>query len=388
MIANPTRRLATRLGRILSIAVFALSIGLFASPQVVVAATGPKAPDAPTVTNPQWGEFVGETKPLFTGVTPHGTLVEIHVDGQFHGLARVADGGTASDTFAGRPSLQLTPGLHTAVFRAKDPDTGLRSSATKPITFKVEPQVAPALVKTVVDSRTTAEHPYVVGFSTNNTRVEIYVDGRYDGFVNVGTHPSNTVHFAYRIAGELDAKQHRITAVATSRDGRKSPQSTALTYTLVRETRTIDSPTTETESTDSDTSETTDEPETNTDVSVLGEQDDKPVGVTEETDVNANVDVTEDTTDEDASVTVENNDQDQEGEESDDGTNNTALVTWIIVIVVLVIILALRLRSGASEERDGTALGSSEGKDSSGNPPDNKNKGDKSPPPPPPSTSY
>ena len=369
------------------------------SPQLVAAASMPERPDAPTVVTPEWGDIYGELRPSFTGLVEHGMQVEIHVDGQFHGLASVADGGTESDSFASRPSLDLEPGVHSVVFRAKDPDSGLRSPATKTVRFWVNTQVAPALTETVVDSRTTTDRPFVVGFSSNNTTVSVYVDGKLDGTTEVGEHPSNAVHFAYQIDTPLKDGEHTITAVAESVDGRKSTMSKGLAYVIEDEAE--DDTAENTESSSNEASDVADDATSSSEdadsddeagQSVLGEED-----VAEETTDDATSEsVDEDSADEESDEEAADEESDDEDADSDDededeeDTDNTALVTWIIVIVVLVIILALRLRSGGDGgDADGTAKIFTADSDDEGGSSDNKNKGgDNTPPPPPPSSSY
>lgn len=389
-MANAIFRSPSRIWPALFVAFFAFTAGILATPNAN-AATVAKAPDAPTIVSPEWGEVEGESKPEFRGLVQHGMQVEIHVDGQFNGLARVADGGTKTDSFAGRPSLGLKPGLHSAVFRAKDPDTGLRSPKSDVLSFWVRPQVAPALTETVVDSRTTINRPFVVGLSTSNTNVKVYVDGVYDGMIGVGEHPSNAVHFAYEVEKPMKIGTHTITAIAVSVDGRTSVMSKGLTYTIQPAVATVATRPTISPKSSSTSSEDADSDDTS-EPKVSGESD-----VVKDSEQEGDVSVTPDdeVTDDETTVevTTEDEDADRADKKAEDETDNTALVTWIIVIIVLVIILALRLRSGAgAESPDGSATGlaGGDGKspEGSGKSTDNKNKNGKVPPPPPPSSSY
>ncbi len=166
------------------------------------------------------------------GLTPSNTEVLVYLDGSFVGNAIVQGQGTVTDNFYFQLPKQLKPGKHKIFTIAKDKTSLVLSPNSKELEFTIKSVPAPTLIKP--DKRTITSHPkpYVTGLTANNTKVLIYIDGIYNGFIPAVNDKSGVANFAYRPFLNLSIGKHKAWAIAVDLFGNKSKISNILTFNI------------------------------------------------------------------------------------------------------------------------------------------------------------
>lgn len=321
-------------------AFFALLVAVSFPAQVFAAGT----PLVPTVLTPTHGSFTSERLPRITGVTSNDTRVAVYIDGVFNGHARVVNDASGVASFAYVPFLPLKQGTHTLFTRAEDVSSSARSGLSKTVTFDVAFGLpAPTVLDTVVNATTNVTQPLITGVTHGEYKVLVYIDGVFNGEAAVLNVRNGVGSFAYKPFLPLErGKSHIVVVKAVDRAMRRSPASSAVTFTVPALAATP-SATEETaggtggeEPTSTTPTEGTPAPEQKEEQNA-GDNTGEVQGVQDETKTNANTNATANTN------TAAAN--------GDDGVNRS-LITWVIVLAVLIILAVLRLRSG--DDRGGT----------------------------------
>lgn len=192
------------------------------------------APGTPTLLNPTEGFRTTEVKPLIKGLTQNNTQVAVYIDEVYNGQAQVKNGSQGTASFAYYPFLNLAPGWHTVKVKAQDSRTGLESKTTLVQSFYVDlPLPAPTLSTPVVNSKTTWAKPWIVGLSKNNTTIQVYIDGVYNGKTEVANDPSGVGNFAYQPFLDLALGAHQVSVVAQDNYGKSSASSSPQKFIVV-----------------------------------------------------------------------------------------------------------------------------------------------------------
>lgn len=183
----------------------------------------------PTVYAPVQDFSTVDASLLITGVTFNNTTVAVYIDDAFNGYAAVKNDESGVASWAYQPYLPLKPGAHTVFTRAEEPNSDRRSSLSESIDFNVLlPYPAPTLDQPVVNSETNYQKPWVVGLSKNDSKVRIYLDGKYDGELNVVNDPSGIASFRYMPSEGLSIGDHEVYAIAVDDNGKESKSSSTM----------------------------------------------------------------------------------------------------------------------------------------------------------------
>lgn len=125
------------------------------------------SPEIPTL-NP-----INQESLLITGLTQKGTDVIVYVDGEFLGVANVANEGTETDNFSFSALGLLKAGKHTISVAAKDIESLSLSSFSeeKSFTVKEEKSLKPSILETAASEEIEKD----VQVKVNNTESESVV---------------------------------------------------------------------------------------------------------------------------------------------------------------------------------------------------------------------
>jgi len=77
---------------------------------------------------------------------------------------------------------------------------------------------APTLISLKDGATLTNQRPIIAGLTTNGTRVDVFIDGKYDGSAIVKDHESGTASFSYSPKESLKPGAHQISALAAIED--------------------------------------------------------------------------------------------------------------------------------------------------------------------------
>lgn len=186
---------------------------------------------APTLISPKENMVTGSVKPVITGLVPSGTSVLVYVDGVYNGKVANLNHKSGTANFAYKPFLNLRQGSHSVWAVAEK--NGQKSAKSNAVTFRVEaPMPAPTLFKPVVNSKTVATKPFIVGVAKNDSLVKVYIDNKLSGEVRAGQHKSGVVGFAYQPKTDLTNGNHATYTVASDSRGKVSSKSNVVKFTV------------------------------------------------------------------------------------------------------------------------------------------------------------
>ncbi len=172
------------------------------------------------------------SRPLITGISQANTAVMIYIDGVYAGDALTTRINPNSESFRFYPGFELSAGPHSVFAIAKDP-TSLRLSPPS-LEFEVYiiPLPAPTLIQPNIQTVTSKVKHLITGLTVNNSRVHIYIDGRYNGTTANLADKSGTANFAYQPFLNLSVGRHTAWAVAEDALGRISGKSNILNFKI------------------------------------------------------------------------------------------------------------------------------------------------------------
>lgn len=204
------------------LALLAGSIFFFMEP-----ARAQTAPGVPTLVVPSAQKFFQTTnqKPLLRGLTQNNTQVAVYIDNSFYGYAEVKNANNGTTSFAYVPFLHLKPGFHSVQVRAHRLDGKVQSALSTRVDFEIlKPFPSPTLLTPVVNPRTTATQPFIIGLTWVPARVRIFIDGKLNGEMEVSAEKNAKVFdFAYKPFLPLEAgKHHSVYATAVDSSGKES----------------------------------------------------------------------------------------------------------------------------------------------------------------------
>lgn len=334
-VANRKR---SSLSKIISLSAAILLTSYLLVPQGLIAAT-PPIPSIPTLIWPQSSVHSITGAPIIKGLTQNDTEVEVYIDSQLNGMAKVKNGKQETASFAYSPFLTLKPGNHAVAVRAID-NTGQKSKLSEAVPFLVEkPYPAPSLFQPVVNSKTVSTKPFIVGVAANNSVVKVFIDGKLDGQFKVTNSESGTASFAYQPFLELDpTKDHLVYATAVGFTGKESAYSNVIGFKV----------------------EAPEAPVTENPL-VLGVSDIQEEGAaTTEENQQAEA-TTKDETMTDQEITAANeesaNTEDTEGDTTKDADSRRSTAIWWVILIIAVIVVAVNLRGRGKKDTQGGLKG-------------------------------
>lgn len=217
------------------------------------------APGAPTILVPMSQAHTSSVKPVIAGVTQVGTQVDVYIDQQFNGRATVQASvtETAATGWSYVPFLNLSQGWHTVTVKAQNA-AGARSAVGSPVYIYIDLLVpAPTLLTPVVNADTRNTQPWIVGLSKGGMTLEVWIDGRLNGQVEVGGTRAQTQSFKYRPSLPLSVGAHAVRVLASDSFGGQAQPVTTQVTVLAEVVTTSSLASTETTTTDEPAPEST-----------------------------------------------------------------------------------------------------------------------------------
>jgi len=189
---------------------------------------------APTLIEPNEKTVTGKVKPLIVGLTVTNTLVKIFIDGVYNGKTAILNQLSGTANFSYKPFLNLKPGWHEVQTQAED-SQGRKSELSAAQNFKIElPMPAPTMYQPVVNNKTMANRPFIVGLAKNGSKVKIFIDKKLVGQFLVTNHPSGTANLAYQPSKTLTKGGHLVYTTATDNRGKESIWSNIIYFTIAQ----------------------------------------------------------------------------------------------------------------------------------------------------------
>lgn len=199
-----------------------------------IASSSVKALPVPTLVSPKTGSVISDNKPMITGLVPSGNNVLIYIDGIYNGKITGLDHKSGAANFAYKPFLNLSHGNH-SVWAVTEDKNGNKSGKSAVMNFKIEaPMPAPTLFKPVVNSKTVAAKPYIVGVAKNDSLVKVYIDNKLSGEIKVGQHKTGAASFAFKPKTDLTSGNHTAYTVATDSRGKASSNSNVIKFAVAK----------------------------------------------------------------------------------------------------------------------------------------------------------
>lgn len=187
---------------------------------------------APTLVAPNEKTITAEMKPLVTGLTVSGSLVKIYIDGILAGQTEVLTDKSNTANFALRSAVTFGRGRHKVYALAED-RTGKVSLSSEVLFFNIElPMPAPTIFPPVVNKKTSAGQPFIVGLAKNSSKIKVYIDKKFNGEFTAKNHPSGTANFAYKPFKPLVRGGHSVYTVALDKRGKRSQQSNIINFSV------------------------------------------------------------------------------------------------------------------------------------------------------------
>jgi len=163
-------------------------------------------------------------RPWVTGWTPNGVEVEIFMDGEPQGFAKVVPANSGTASFGWSPQENLPVGWHEFSVRGKYINEYSVSGAV--LGYRVQhPTPAP----TIDHPEQQSDYVLIKGLVRNNLSVKIYIDGIARADFLVPNHPSGTTNYWYR-AKDLLNGVHEVYTVAYDQTGKISRKSRVITF--------------------------------------------------------------------------------------------------------------------------------------------------------------
>jgi hypothetical protein len=155
-------------------------------------------------------------RPWVIGWTPNDVEVEVFMDENSQGYAKVVPNKSGTASFGWSPQKDLSLGFHE--FRIRGKYANSYSDLGGILGYWVKPPVS---VPTLVEPEIFEDHVLIKGLIKNNLSVKIYIDNIMFADFYVPTHPSGTTNFWFKAKGLLNGV-HKVYAVAQDEDGRLS----------------------------------------------------------------------------------------------------------------------------------------------------------------------
>ncbi len=164
------------------------------------------------------------SRPWVVGLTPNPVAVEVWVDGEPRGMAKVVKDNSGTASFGWAPFTDLSAGTHQVQVRGKFGKD--YSELSLPVTFVVpDPTPTPVLVEPEIRD----DYVLIKGLLSNNTAVRIYIDGVLYADFSVPNHPSGTTNFWFKARGLLNGV-HKVYARAYDATGKLSKKSNEFSF--------------------------------------------------------------------------------------------------------------------------------------------------------------
>lgn len=163
---------------------------------------------APTVVNPSENIFLVNKAVVIKGLTQSGNIIQIYIDEAYSGtvVAGKSVSGVAGFSYQ---TQELNYGYHSVKTVAQDAQ-GAKNATSTSVIFRVAMhQPAPTIVKAIAN-RADVARPFIVGLAKNDSSLDVYIDGKFDGFFKVTNDKSGTANFAYQPKKGLIQGSHKI----------------------------------------------------------------------------------------------------------------------------------------------------------------------------------
>jgi len=162
-----------------------------------------------------------------TGTAINFSLVEIYLDQEFLGLAQTTIGTQGWQTWSINLPSDLMFGKHILLAQIK---YSKHLSQTSQIEFNYSPKFpTPTVFNPVLNSETNFQQPWIVGLTFNNAILDIYIDEKLDGTLEIQTE-KNITDFKYKPKQKLSNGFHVIKIKAKSLTGQSSDWSNEIIF--------------------------------------------------------------------------------------------------------------------------------------------------------------
>jgi hypothetical protein len=309
-------------------------ITLLVVPQSLLAASSTVS--TPTLIWPKAKDSTIYEQPVITGLTKNDTKVEVFIDGQLNGMAKVSEDKSGTASFSFVPSISLKSGEHTVSVVAIEKESNLKSLMSKETLFRIEdPFPAPTLFQLVVNNKTVSTKPFITGLAVNDSLIKVFIDKELNGQFMVENDKSGVANFSYQPFLDLDPnKAHLVYVTAVNAESKESSYSNVVGFFV--------------KAPDMSTEEYTDP---------------QVMGVSEAsvaTSIEAEQEITADENNEETTASDENDSNANTNTETDENGNSdsdqSALVWWVI-LAIIVIIIAVNLRGRGDKGDQGGLKG-------------------------------
>lgn len=190
--------------------------------------SGPAYP-APTLLEPTGSAIIGIYKPEIKGVAYSNSIIDVFIDGKPNGTIKVGSHPSGIAGFVYRPSLDLSAGIHTVYATARN-SAGKKSKVSNTLTFQTGNYYPAPVISNTVKAVSGPGTSVVQGVVKSNSIVKIYLDNKYYGEIKVGSHPSGTSSFVYKLNRELGAGAHKLYTIAIDGSGKTSKGSNIISF--------------------------------------------------------------------------------------------------------------------------------------------------------------
>lgn len=181
------------------------------------------APVAPTISGPAGG-VTNQNRPVISGTSEEGTLVEVFSDGASIGTAVAEGDGTWEYT----PVDEFPNDTYELTARATD-DGGLVSPISAPFSLTVDVSAPDAPTVSGPSTVTDTLRPTITGSSLPLVIVTVFLNGAADGT----TLANELGNWDYTVASDLIEANYVVTAQVTAEDGSISPLSAPFSMDVI-----------------------------------------------------------------------------------------------------------------------------------------------------------
>ncbi len=176
----------------------------------------------PTVLSPVSNQILTNSTVSITGVTYNNSQVDIYINDEFAGKAKVKNGKLGIASWSYIPKTKLPIGKNSVYAISKSENSVFKSKPSQKIFFQIKHEVpAPILLSPEIKGK-NYKKPMIKGFAKSNLWIEVFIDGKLNGKFKTADHPSKTVSFSYKPFLDLKEGWHSVKVRAVESDGRKS----------------------------------------------------------------------------------------------------------------------------------------------------------------------
>ncbi|MCP2251829.1 Ig-like domain (group 3) [Prauserella aidingensis] len=180
--------------------------------------------EPPTIATPDADSLINDRTPEISGTGEPGATVQVSVDGQVIGEVVVGD----DDTWSITPTEPLGEGEHLIEAVQTDAADNTSGPAESTVTVTSPTPAAPEITGPQEGSTVDRGTPTITGTGTPGNQVEAFVDGESVGTTTVGENGT----WMLESSRSLSEGQHTVTARQQDSEGRVSPESEPVGFTV------------------------------------------------------------------------------------------------------------------------------------------------------------